>query len=65
MLKHLKVKNEIPSITNLVATTALTAVEDKISNVSSLVKKTGYNTKISEIENKITTDHDHDKYITT
>ena len=65
MLKQLKVKNEIPSITNLVATTALTAVADKISNVSSLVKKTGYNTKISEIENKITTDHDHDKYITT
>ena len=65
MLKQLKVKNEIPSITNLVATTALTAVADKISNVSILVKKTGYNTKISEIENKITTDHDHDKYITT
>ena len=28
-------------------------------------KKNDYNTKISEIENKITTDHDHDKYITT
>ena len=28
-------------------------------------KKTGYNTKISEIENKITTYHDHGKYITT
>ena len=27
-------------------------------------KKTDYNTKISEIENKITTDHDHNKYIT-
>ena len=27
-------------------------------------KKTDYNTKISEIGNKIT-DHDHDKYITT
>ena len=26
-------------------------------------KKTNYNTKISEIENKIATDHDHDKYI--
>ena len=30
-----------------------------------LSKKTDYDTKISEIENKITTDHDHDKYITT
>ena len=27
--------------------------------------KTDYNTKISENENKITTDHDHDKYINT
>ena len=34
-------------------------------NVSYLVKKTDYNTKINEIENKITTDHDHNKYITT
>ena len=28
-------------------------------------KKTGYNTNISEIENKITADHDHGKYVTT
>ena len=28
-------------------------------------KKTYYNTKIGDIENKITTDHDHDKYITS
>ena len=42
----------------------LKAVENKIPNVSNLVKKTDYNTKISEIENK-TTDHDHDKYITS
>ena len=30
-----------------------------------LVKKTDSNTTNSEIENKITTDHDHDKCITT
>ena len=29
-----------------------------------LVKKTDYNTKVNEIEKKIT-DHNHDKYITT
>ena len=29
------------------------------------VKKTDYNTKISKTENKIGSDHDHDKYITT
>ena len=34
-------------------------------NVSNLVQKTDYNTKISEIENKIATDHDHVEYITT
>ena len=35
-----------------------------IPNNSSLVKKTDYNTKIPEIEKKLT-DHNHDKYITT
>ena len=39
-------------------------VENKIPDVSSLAKKTDYNTKISDIEKKIT-EHDHDKYITT
>ena len=49
------------NITNLATTTtALTAVENKIPNVSNLVKKTDYNTKISEIEKKNT---DHDKCI--
>ena len=28
-----------------------------------MVKKTDYNTKISEIESKVATDPDHDKYI--
>ena len=56
------VKEEIPNITNLATTAALTAVENKIPNVNNLVKKTDYNTKISETENKITNDHDHHKY---
>ena len=42
---------------------ALTAVENKIPSVSSLNKKTNYDTKISELEKKLT-DHNHDKYIT-
>ena len=58
------VKGKIPSITNLASTATLTAIENKMPNVSSLVKRTDYNTKISETEKK-TTDHDHDKYITT
>ena len=32
--------------------------------VSSLVKETSYDTKITEIEKKLT-DHNHDKYITS
>ena len=59
-----EVKNEIFDFTNLATTTALTAVKNKIS-VTNLVKKTDFNTKIIEIENKIATDHDQDKYITT
>ena len=43
--------------------TALITVENKIP-VSSLVKKLDYNTKVTEIKNKLN-DHNHDKYITT
>ena len=43
---------------------ALTVAENKMPDVSSLVKNTDCNTKISEIENKVN-DHNHDKYITT
>ena len=42
----------------------MTAVENKIPDTSNLVKKTDYNTKVTEIEKKLT-DHSHDKYITT
>ena len=48
------VKGEIPNIYNLATTTAVTAVENRIPNVSNLVKKTDYNTKISETEKKVT-----------
>ena len=48
----------------LATTTALTAVENKMPNVSNLVNNIDYNTKISKTEKKIT-DHDHDKYINT
>ena len=54
----------MPSITNLTTNSALTAIENKIPDVSGLVKKTDYNTKINEVEKKIT-DHNHNKYITT
>ena len=43
----------IPDVTNLATKTALTAVENKIPDVSSLVKKTDYNTRVAEIDNKV------------
>ena len=42
----------------------MTAVENKIPNINSSVKKVGYDTKISEIEKKLT-DHILDEYITS
>ena len=64
MLKLLKQKVKIPSTNSLATTAALTGVENKMSDVSNLVKKNDYNIKINEVEKKIT-DHIHDKYITT
>ena len=58
-----EIEGKIPRISGL-ANSTLTAVENKIPDVSSLVKQTDYNTKISEIENKVN-DHNHDKYIAT
>ena len=42
----------------------MTTVENKIPSISGLVKKTGYNTKITDIENKLN-NHNHDKYVAT
>ena len=49
MLK-LQVEGKIPNITGLATNSALTAVENKITDVSSLVKKTEYATKITKIK---------------
>ena len=45
--------NKIPDISKLATKTSLTAVENKILRVNNLVNKTSYNTKITEIENKL------------
>ena len=55
-------KKEIPSITNLSTTVALTAVGNEIPNVSDLVKKADYDTKISEMQNKYFTTSDYKKF---
>ena len=51
-------------VINLATKTALTTVENKIPDISNLVKKPDYNAKVTEIENKVN-NHNHDKYITT
>ena len=62
--KNSELENKIPDISNLATKIALTTVENKIPGVRNLAKKTDYNTKITEIENKLT-NHNHDKYIYT
>ena len=62
--KLTKLEKKIPDISNLAIKTALTTVENKIPDVSNLVTKTDYNTKVTEIENKLTNGN-HDKYIGT
>ena len=52
--KVTEIEGKIPSITGLATNSELTAVENEILDVSSLVKKTDYNAKISDIEKKIT-----------
>ena len=42
----------------------MTIVENKIPSVSGLVKKTEYNTKTTDIENKLN-HHNHDEYVAT
>ena len=62
--KLTELENKIADISNFAIKPALTTDENKIPDVRSLVKKTNYNTKITEIENKLT-NHNHDKYIDT
>ena len=62
--KLTELENKISDVSSLATKTALTTAENKIPIVSNLVSKTNYNTKITEIENKLN-NHNHDKYIDT
>ena len=46
-------KGEIPSITNLDTTSALTAVKNKMPSVSNLVKKLTITQKLMKLERKL------------
>ena len=48
-----EVKGEIPGITNLAATAALTAVGNKLPNVSNLVKKLTITQKLMKLKRKL------------
>ena len=61
--KLTELENKILDVSSLVTKNALTAVKNKIPGVSSLAKTANYDTKISELQKKLT-DHNHDKYIT-
>ena len=43
----------MPDISNLATKTSLATVEDKIPDISNLVKKSDYSTKITSIENNV------------
>ena len=60
-----EVKVEIPSITNLVTTVIITFTENKIPNVSDLVKKVDYDSEIKDIKNKYFTTSDYNKFTST
>ena len=54
-IKSIRYTKEIPSMTGLATNSALTAVENKIPDVSSLVIKTDYATEIGNIRNDCVT----------
>ena len=63
--KITKIESRTPSISGLATITALTAVENKISDVSNKFKKkkkTDYDAKISDIESKYITTADYNKF---
>ena len=62
--KLTELENKILNISNLATKTALTTVENEIPSASNLVKTTDYNTKTTDVENKLN-NHNHDIYIDT
>ena len=57
-------ENKIRDVSNLATKIALTTIEIKYPMLVVLLKKQDYNTKITDIENKLK-NHNHDKYIDT
>ena len=60
--KIVEIEGKMPSINGLATTTALTAVKNKIPDVSNLVKKTDYDVSLSDIDSKYITTADYNKF---
>ena len=57
-----EIKGNIPSITGLATTAAVSDVKNKIPKVNDLVKKTDYDAKIKDIEDIYFTKSDYNKW---
>ena len=57
-----EIEGKIPSISGLATTTALTAVENKIPDVSNFVKKKVYDAEILDIKSKYFTTDDCNRF---
>ena len=57
-----KAKKKMPSITNLATTATPIVVENKILNVSDLVKKADYHAEMKDIKNKYFSTSDYNKF---
>ena len=60
--KICEIEGKMPGITGFATTSVLTAVENKMLDVSNFVKKTDYETKISNTENKNVPTADYNKF---
>ena len=57
------IEDKLLDISTLAATTAVTAVKNKVPNVSDLVKETDYDNKIKETQSKYFTTFDYNSRI--
>ena len=55
------IENKIPNVSNLATIAALNTIENKIADISNLVKKSDYDTKSKDIENKYITTTEFNK----
>ena len=60
--KITEVEGKILSISGLATTTALTAVENEIPDISDLVKKADYDAEILDIKSKYFTTADYNRF---